>query len=298
MTPPAAPRTPRALGDRVAAWTGAGLGHVVLLVIGLFWLIPSLGLLMTSFRSRADIAASGWWRALAEGRLGVENYIAVLTRGDLPPPGFARNFLNSFIITVPSTILPVIVAALAAYAIVFTGLRLRNAIYLGIVALLVVPLQITWIPVLQIFNEIGLTGSWLGIWLAHAAYGTCFAVFLLRNFFVEIPEEVIEAARADGAEHVQVFLRIVLPLSLPALASLAIFQFVWVWNDLMNALIFLQDKSKYPLTVGVQTLLGQYGNEWHLLSAGAWLTISVPLIVFFALQRYFVRGLTAGAVKG
>ena len=189
-------------------------------------------------------------------------------------------------------------ASLFAYVIVFTKLRIRNFLYLLIIALMVVPLQVTWFPVLSLYKFFDITGSWTGIWLAHTAYGTPFAVFLLRNFFSEIPEEIIESARIDCNNHFQIFTRIVLPLSLPALASLAIFQFVWVWNDLMNAIVFLQNVEKYPLTVGIQKLLGHYQNEWHLLAAGAWLTMLVPLIIFFALQRYFVRGVTAGAVKG
>lgn len=298
MTTVALERPALSLSESLAGWTRRGTAHFILLLLGIVWLIPSLGLLITSFRSRADIAASGWWNAVLEWRYNAANYHEVLTNSDLPPPGFADNFINSLIITVPSTILPILVSSLAAYAIVFTRIPVRHLIYLSFVALLVVPLQITWIPVLKIFNSIGLTGTWFGIWLAHTAYATPFSVFLLRNFFVDIPVELIEAARVDGANHSQTFIRVVLPLSVPAVASLAIFQFVWVWNDLMNSLIFLQDGTKYPLTIGIQNLLGQYGNEWHLLAAGAWLTMSVPLIVFFALQRYFVRGITAGAVKG
>ena len=222
----------------------------------------------------------------------------VLNNSELPSPGFKENIINSIIITVPSTILPIIVASLLAYVIVFTKLRIRNFLYLLIIALMVVPLQVTWFPVLSLYKFFDITGSWTGIWLAHTAYGTPFAVFLLRNFFSEIPEEIIESAKLDCNNHFQIFTRIVLPLSLPALASLAIFQFVWVWNDLMNAIVFLQNVEKYPLTVGIQKLLGHYQNEWHLLAAGAWLTMLVPLIIFFALQRYFVRGVTAGAVKG
>jgi alpha-glucoside transport system permease protein len=163
---------------------------------------------------------------------------------------------------------------------------------------LVVPLQVTWVPVLQIFQRLGFTQNFTGVWLAHTAYGLPFAIFLLRNFFADLPRDLFESARIDGASELRVFFRIVLPLSVPALASLAIFQFVWVWNDLMTALIYIQDVQKLPLTVGIRNLLGQYGNEWHLLAAGAFISMSMPLLVFFSLQRYFVRGLTAGAVKG
>ena len=283
---------------RLITWTNSGLVHLILVILGLVWLTPSLGLLITSLRSRADIAQSGWWTSILEWRFNLENYVEVLNNSELPSPGFKENIINSIIITVPSTILPIIVASLFAYVIVFTKLRIRNFLYLLIIALMVVPLQVTWFPVLSLYKFFDITGSWTGIWLAHTAYGTPFAVFLLRNFFSEIPEEIIESARIDCNNHFQIFTRIVLPLSLPALASLAIFQFVWVWNDLMNAIVFLQNVEKYPLTVGIQKLLGHYQNEWHLLAAGAWLTMLVPLIIFFALQRYFIRGVTAGAVKG
>ncbi len=283
---------------RLITWTNSGLVHLTLVILGLVWLTPSLGLLITSLRSRADIAQSGWWTSIFEWRFNLENYVEVLNNSELPSPGFKENIINSIIITVPSTILPIIVASLLAYVIVFTKLRIRNFLYLLIIALMVVPLQVTWFPVLSLYKFFDITGSWTGIWLAHTAYGTPFAVFLLRNFFSEIPEEIIESARIDCNNHFQIFTRIVLPLSLPALASLAIFQFVWVWNDLMNAIVFLQNVEKYPLTVGIQKLLGHYQNEWHLLAAGAWLTMLVPLLIFFSLQRYFVRGVTAGAVKG
>ena len=283
---------------RLITWTNSGLVHLTLVILGLVWLTPSLGLLITSLRSRADIAQSGWWTSILEWRFNLENYVEVLNNSELPSPGFKENIINSIIITVPSTILPIIVASLLAYVIVFTKLRIRNFLYLLIIALMVVPLQVTWFPVLSLYKFFDITGSWTGIWLAHTAYGTPFAVFLLRNFFSEIPEEIIESAKLDCNNHFQIFTRIVLPLSLPALASLAIFQFVWVWNDLMNAIVFLQNVEKYPLTVGIQKLLGHYQNEWHLLAAGAWLTMLVPLLIFFSLQRYFVRGVTAGAVKG
>ena len=294
-TQTAAPLTTSA---RLVQLTSRGLVHVILIALGLFWLLPTLGLFLTSWRSRADIAASGWWTSLLDLRYTTSNYTDVLTRPGLPPPGFPNNFVNSFIITLPATLLPILVAAFAAYAFAWLKFRGRDILYLVVIGLLVVPLQVTWVPVLKIFNLVKLTGSFPGIWLAHTAYGTPFAIFLLRNFFADLPKELFEAAKVDGASDVGIFFRIVLPLSVPALASLAIFQFVWVWNDLMNSLIFLQNNTKYPLTVGVQKLLGQYGSEWHLLASGAFITMSIPLLVFFALQRYFVRGIIAGAVKG
>ncbi len=230
--------------------------------------------------------------------LTLDNYSDVFNRPELPDPGFLTFFKNSFIITIPSTILPISIAALAAYAFAWLNLPFRNLFYLMTIAMLIIPMQTTWIPVLRLLNAVNLIGTWPGIWISHTAYGTPFAIFLLYNFFRDLPGELFEAAKVDGASEFGIFFRIVLPLSLPAIASLAIFQFVWVWNDLMNALIFLVDQSKFPLTVGIRQLVGQYANEWDILASGAFITMFVPLIVFFSLQRYFVRGVTAGAVKG
>ena len=229
--------------------------------------------------------------------LTVDNYRGVLERPDLPPPGFADNLRNSLIVTIPSTIFPILLASLAAYAFAWMEFPLRDYIYLVVIGLLVIPLQTTWVPVLKFLNMIGINGQFAGIWLTHTSYGLPFSIFLLYSFFRDLPREVFEAARIDGANEGFVFFRIVIPLSMPAIASLAIFQFVWVWNDLMNALIFL-DRDKAPLTIGIRNLLGQYGNEWHLLAAGAFVSMIIPLLVFLAFQQYFVRGLTAGAVKG
>ena len=230
--------------------------------------------------------------------LTLQNYSEIFNRPQLAQPGFLNFFKNSFIITIPSTIIPIAIASLAAYAFTWLNLPYRNVFYLATIAMLIVPLQTTWIPVLRMLNTAGLIGTWPGIWIAHSSYGTPFAIFLLYNFFRDLPGELFEAARVDGASEFGMFFRIVVPLSLPALASLAIFQFVWVWNDLMNALIFLVDQQKFPLTVGIRQLVGQYANEWDILASGAFITMLVPLIVFFSLQRYFVRGVTAGAVKG
>ena len=272
-------------------------GHIIrtilVVLIALAWLVPTVGLAVTSLRPQADIATSGWWRILSEPRFTLDNYRDVLTARH-----FFMNFVNSFIITVPSTILPIMIAALAAYSFAWLRSRGRNAVFLAIVALLVLPLQATWVPVLRMHSKLGLTGHFPAIWLAHTAYGLPFAIFLLRNFFSEIPRELFEAAKIDGQTEYGIFHSIVLPLSVPALASLAIFQFVWVWNDLMNALVLLQNVKKFPLTVAIQSLLGQYGSEWNLLASGAFISMSIPLLVFFILQRYFVQGLTAGAVKG
>ena len=250
-----------------------------------------------TFRTRAASSRHGWWE-LWEGGFTLDNYDQVLNSSGLPPPGFSNNFVNTVIISIPGTIFPIILAALAAYAFAWLDFRYRDWIFLGVVTMLIVPLQVTWVPVLKIFNSLDITGSFTGIWLAHSAYGLPFAIFLLRNFMADIPRDLIEAARVDGASELRIFTKMILPLSMPAIAALAIFQFVWVWNDLMNAIVFLQTPDKFPLTVGIRNLLGQYGNEFNLLAAGAFISMVVPIIVFFTLQRFFVRGITAGAVKG
>lgn len=282
---------------RLETATSRPSGHIIRTVLAILfalaWLVPTLGLAITSLRPQADIASSGWWRILSEPRFTLDNYRNVLTARH-----FFMNFVNSFIITVPSTILPIMIGALAAYSFSWLRFRGRNAVFLAIVALLVLPLQATWVPVLRMHSKLGLTGHFPAIWLAHTAYGLPFAILLLRNFFSELPRELFEAAKMDGQTEYGIFQSIVLPLSVPALASLGIFQFVWVWNDLMNALVLLQDLRKFPLTVAIQNLLGQYGSEWNLLASGAFISMSIPLLVFFLLQRYFVQGMTAGAVKG
>ena len=279
--------------------TRRGPVHLLLIFLAIVWLTPSLGILTTSFREPADIATSGWWTIFDElGRLSLSNYQDVIADSESAPPGIAQNFLNTIIITVPSTFLPIFLAALAAYGFAWMHFPFRNTLYLLIIGLLIIPLQTTWVPVLRIYNIFDLAGTWPGIWLAHTAYGTSFAVFLLYNFFADLPGEVFDSARVDGASELVIFFRIVLPLSKPALASLAIFQFVWVWNDLLNALIFLQDSNMMPLSAGIRELLGQYGSQWNLLAAGTFISMIVPLMIFFSLQRYFVRGVTAGAVKG
>ena len=295
---------------RVLRLLGRVAIHIALVGLGITWLIPSLGLFITSWRPPADIAASGWWTSLFRPAYTIGNYLQVLTA-----QGFGRSFVNSLLITVPSTVLPVMLGALAGYAFAWLRFRGRDTLFLIVIALLIIPLEATWVPVLRMFNDpvgyfkldwvpflsnidVRLTGSFLGIWLAHTGYGLPFAIYLLRNFFISLPRELFESARIDGASNFAIFARIALPLSVPALASLTIFQFMWVWNDLMNALILLQDVTKRPLTVSIQALIGSYGAEWHLLAAGAFITMSVPLLVFFALQRYFVRGITAGAIKG
>ncbi len=268
------------------------LVHVTLFILAVIWLTPSVGLLITSFRPREAIASSGWWTAFTPARFTFENYALVLNA-----QGMGDSFLNSFKITLPSTFLPLFLASVAAYALAWIQFRGRNVIQLAILALLVIPIQTTLVPVLQFFNQFKLTGTYVGIWIAHTAYGMPFSIYLLTNFFSSLPRELLESAKIDGANDWVIFSRIVIPLSVPALASLAIFQFMWVWNDLLIALIFMSNPATQPVTVRIQAMLGTYATEWHLMSAAAFISMSIPLIVFFALQRYFVTGLTAGAVK-
>ncbi|MCL4396327.1 MAG: carbohydrate ABC transporter permease [Chloroflexi bacterium] len=290
--------------------------HFALILISVMWLVPSVGLLVTSFRERQDILTSGWWMAFVQGRFTLQNYLGVIRpTGGTDTVGL--NFINSLIITIPSTILPMFVASLAAYAFAWLQFRWRDTIFLAIVALLVVPLQMTFVPVLQLYNNpfaplqwlvglvgihlaispIRLTSSFVGLWLAHTAYGLPLAIYLLRSFFVGLPRDLLEAARIDGSSELRIFARIVLPLSVPSLAALTIFQFLWVWNDFLVALIYAQSPNLQPLTVGLNNMLTTYGPEWDIVSAGAFITMVVPLIVFFSLQKYFVTGILAGAVK-
>jgi alpha-glucoside transport system permease protein len=266
--------------------------HVTLFILAVIWLTPSVGLLITSFRPREAIADSGWWTFLSPARLTADNYLDVLSA-----QGMGDSFLNSFKITIPSTLLPVFLASLAAYGFTWSKFRGRDGLFLVVIALLVIPLQTTLVPVLQLFNRLGLNGQYLGIWLAHTGYGLPFAIYLLRNFFASLPKELIEAAKIDGASEWTVFSQVILPLSTPAIASLTIFQFMWVWNDLLVALVFMSTPERQPMTVRIQALLGTYATEWHIMSAAAFISMAIPLLVFFSLQRYFVTGLTAGAVK-
>jgi len=280
---------------RIVAALNRTVIHVSLALIGLIWLVPTVGLLVTSFRPRSDIQATGWWDFF-NLHLTVENYRQVLEA-----QGMLQAFANTVFIAVPSTLLPLGICALAAYAFSWMRFPFRDTLFLIVVGLLMVPVQVAFIPVLTGFRELvpglELTKGYGGIWLAHTAFALPFGIFLLRNFFITLPPDMIEAARIDGASDAWIFRKIVVPVSVPAIAAYGIFQFLWVWNDLLMALVFVQDASKFPMTRAIQNLLSQYGTEWHLLAAGAFLLMIVPLIVFFSLQRYFVQGLLAGSIK-
>jgi alpha-glucoside transport system permease protein len=268
--------------------------HTILIVIALLWLTPTVGLLVSSFRPSSEIATSGWWTAFQTPfKFTLDNYSAVISQS-----GMGRSFVNSLIISVPGTIIPVVVAAFAGFAFAWMKFPGRNILFIFLVALIVVPIQATLIPVLRFFADTHLVGTFPGIWLAHTAYGLPFAIFLLTSFFGTLPKELLESAYLDGASNFRVFYRLILPLSVPAIASLAIFQFLWVWNDLLIALVYLQVPSKAPMTLTINNLVSSFGTQWQLLTAAAFISMILPLIVFFALQRYFVEGITAGALKG
>jgi alpha-glucoside transport system permease protein len=285
---------PRTLSERLARIAGRSPTHIILGLIGLVWLVPSIGLLVTSFRPSADMRATGWWTVLFEPRFTLANYERVLGAEDM-----FSSFLNSVWISVPSTILPLVIASMAAFALAWVRFPFRDTIFLLIVALLMVPVQIGFIPLVVAMRESGLPllTTYGGVWLAHTAFALPFGIFLLRNFFITLPRDLIEAARIDGASNWGIFRTIVVPLSVPAIAAYGIFQFLWVWNDLLMALIYAQRNAIQPMTVKVTQLLGTFATEWSLLSAAAFLVMIVPLVVFFSLQRYFVQGLLAGSVK-
>lgn len=268
--------------------------HAVIIIVALLWMTPAFGLLVSSFRPSTAVSSTGWWTAFQTPfDFTLQNYSSVLSQN-----GMARSFVNSLIISIPGTIIPILVAGFAAFAFAWMKFRGRDILFMFVVALLVVPIQMTLIPVLRLLTNINLVGSFPGIWLAHTAYGLPFCVFLLRNFFAQLPKELLESAYLDGASNLRVFFRLVLPLSVPAVASLAIFQFLWVWNDLLVALVYLQDPAKAPMTVTINNLVSSFGTQWQLLTAAAFISMILPLVIFLALQRYFVEGITAGAVKG
>jgi len=269
--------------------------HLVLVAVILVWSVPTVGLLVSSFRPASLISRSGWWTAFDDP----SQFSLDLYRESLTSQGMGQSFLNSLFISIPATIIPLMVAAFAAYTFAWMGFPARNLLFITIIGLLVVPLQMTFVPVLQMYNRIGLTGTFPGIWLAHAAYGLPFSVYLLRNFIGGLPRDLFESAFLDGATHFDVFFSIVMPLSVPAIASLVIFQFMWVWNDLLVSLILLGGYlAVAPMTMVIGQQVSSLGANWQVLTASAFISMIVPLIVFFALQRYFIRGILAGSVKG
>jgi alpha-glucoside transport system permease protein len=285
------------------------LVNAILIVICALWTIPTIGLLVSSFRPRDEVLSTGWWKTDPTS-FTFANYDQVLGGKEYPDPsspsGVAKgqnmlnSFLNSLIVAIPAPVIPILIAAFAAYAFAWMTFPGRKLFFTLVVALLVVPLQISLIPLLRDYTGLQLNGTFLAVWLAHTGFGLPLATYLLFNYISTLPRDLLESAFLDGASHFTIFYRLILPLSMPALASFAIFQFLWVWNDLLVALVFLSSggADNAVLTQQLTTITGSRGQDWNLLTAGAFVTMIVPLAVFFALQRFFVRGLLAGSVKG
>ena len=284
---------------------------VVLLLLCLIWSLPTIGLLITSFRSRDDVNRTGWWTVVREANFTTDNYKQVLAGKNYTyvdaqgntvtarTENLVRAFLNSVTVTIPAVVIPILIAAFAAYGFAWVNFPGRKIFFTMVVALLVVPLQIALIPILRDYMKLKLTGTFLAIWLAHTGFGLPLAIYLLFNYISTIPRSILESAFIDGYTHFWIFIYLILPLSVPALASFAIFQFVWVWNDLLVAMVFLGTRQEVAvLTQRLLNMIGTRGQDWHLLTAGAFVSIILPLIIFFALQRFFVRGLLAGSIKG
>ncbi len=278
------------------AWSRVAINLTVIALI-VIWTLPTLGLFITSFREKQAILNSGWWTVFTDpaGAFTLDNYNQVLFGGD----GMATAFLNTLAVTIPAVVIPILIAAFAAYAFAWLQFPGRRLLFITVVGLLVVPLQIALIPVLKAYLAIDLNGTFLAVWLAHAGFGLALATYLLYNYISQLPKDIIESASIDGASHFTIFRRLILPLSVPALASFAIFQFLWVWNDLLVASTFLGiDKDVQVMTQRLVSITGSRGQDWQLLTAGAFVSMIVPVLVFLGLQRYFVKGLLAGSVKG
>lgn len=281
------------VAGRVVRALGRGPLYVVMVTIALVWLLPTIGLFVASLRSAADNSTSGWWTALTKpSELTLESYRSLFDEGSKIPD----SLLNTVAIAVPSTLGVLVIAALAAFAFAWVDFKGRDVLFLVVVALLVVPIQVALIPISDLYGRVGLFGTIPGVVLFHIAFGLPFAIFLLRNFFAGIPRELLEAARMDGAGELRLFFGVVLPLAYPALAALAIFQFLWVWNDLLVALVFAGPETA-PITVAIREQTRQFGSNIDVIAPGSFISMVIPLMVFFAFQRYFVQGLLAGSTK-
>ncbi|WP_084104629.1 carbohydrate ABC transporter permease [Demequina sp. NBRC 110056] len=296
-TAPEKTRSQKAKERLTSPWATAAA-----IIIAVLWTIPTVGLLMTSLVPGQYYRTDAWWTVMLEGNLTFENFGIVLfdSFGDSSSSDpLLGNLINSIVVTVPTVVFPLVLALMAAYAFAWIPFKGSGFLFVLIFALQVVPIQLALIPLLRLLGpeNLGIAGEFPGVWLAHTIFALPLAVFLLHNFIAQIPSDVIEAARVDGASHTQVFFRIIIPLSLPAIASLAIFQFLWVWNDLLVSAVF-GSIDTYPLTYPISNLAGSYGATAYLVPPAAFISMIIPLIVFFSLQRYFVRGLLAGSTKG
>ena len=302
------------LGDRAYGRLRA-VPTVVLWILVALWSLPTIGMLVSSFREETAVKTTGWWTVVTDPQLSLQNYRQVFSAKGTDSVDMWQHFLNSIAIALPATLIPIAFAAFAAYAFAWMEFPGRKWLFVTVVGSLVIPLQMSLIPLLQLFTggahltlfgetftvfpNLNLAGEPAAVWLTHIAFGLPLAIFLLHNYFAALPKDLMEAARIDGADHPTVFWRLVLPLSVPALAAFGIFQFLWVWNDYLVALTFVGNvPENAPMTVRLATLSGGRGEDWHLLTAAAFVSMALPLVVFFALQRYFVRGLLAGSVKG
>jgi alpha-glucoside transport system permease protein len=288
-------KAPKASEASIALRQKSIWATVLAAVIAILWTIPTLGLLITSFRPQSDIRRSGWWTVWQDPQFTLKNYQQALFGGTTD---LASYFVNSLVITIPAVIIPISIACMAAYGFAWIDFRGAKLLFVAVFALQIVPIQVTLIPLLTRFVDFGLAGTFWPIWIAHSIFALPLAIYLMHNFMNELPKELVEAAKVDGAGHLTIFLKITMPLMVPAIAAFAIFQFLWVWNDLLVGLTFGASPEVAPLTVRVADLAGSKGSQWHLLSAGAFISMVVPLIVFISFQRFFVRGLLAGSVKG
>ncbi|MBQ9622877.1 MAG: carbohydrate ABC transporter permease [Treponema sp.] len=285
---------------------------IALVVFCVLWTLPTVGILVTSFRTPDAASSTGWWKAFSNFKdFTLDNYNQVLfgqrfSVGNATGTSSVRGatmlsaFLSSITVTLPSVIIPILIAAAAAYGFAWLSFKGRNVMFAIIIALLVVPLQISLIPILRDYTKIGLNGSYLGIWLAHTGFGLPLATYMMYNYISSLPRSILESAFIDGSSHFTTFVRLILPLSAPAIASFAIFQFIWVWNDMLVALVFLSGAGQkvQVVTVRLMNMAGTRGTDWHLLTAGAFVSMILPLCVFLGLQKFFVKGLLAGSVKG
>jgi alpha-glucoside transport system permease protein len=289
--PVRAPVVEEPVSTRILRVLGKAPVHLVLVVVGLLWLVPTFGLLLTSLLAPADINAGGWWQVFSEPSITtLQSY-----RDIFDNEAITDALLTTLWISIGGTILPIFIAALAGYAFAWLEFPGRDWMFLAVIALLVVPLQMALIPIFSFYDKTGLFDTIAGLVLFHTAFGLPFAIFLLRNFFIGIPKELLEAARIDGASEIRIFLRLILPLGLPAVASLAIFQFLWTWNDLLVALTFGRDTQ--PITVAIFSQLREFSSTVEVIAPASFISLALPLVVFFAFQRYFVQGLLAGSVK-